>query len=136
MLRRPAAGRGRPPGGPGPAGAGSSKLHTLAAVMTPAAKPSMARWNWGRGSSAKKNTTAAPRVVIRKVKPVPSAAQINACNIHINAFSPIQAEFCLYASIGTATEDVRAGTPEQSAAALAFHRELCYNKSEKRKLLI
>ncbi len=66
----------------------------------PAAKPSMVRWNWGRGSSTKKNTTAAPKVVIRKVKPVPKAAQLNACSIRINAFSSIQAEFCLYASIG------------------------------------
>lgn len=60
----------------------------------------MVRWNWGRGSSTKKNTTAAPKVVIRKVKPVPKAAQLNACSIRINAFSSIQAEFCLYASIG------------------------------------
>lgn len=80
--------------------AGSSRLQTLAAVITPAAKPSMVRWNWGRGSSTKKNTTAAPKVVIRKVKPVPKAAQLNACSIRINAFSSIQAEFCLYASIG------------------------------------
>ena len=43
---------------------------------------------------------AAPKVVIRKVKPVPKAAQLNACSIRINAFSSIQAEFCLYASIG------------------------------------
>ena len=42
----------------------------------------------------------APKVVIRKVKPVPKAAQLNACSIRINAFSSIQAEFCLYASIG------------------------------------
>ena len=80
--------------------AGSSRLQTLAAVITPAAKPSIVRWNWGRGSSTKKNTTAAPKVVIRKVKPVPKAAQLNACSIRINAFSSIQAEFCLYASIG------------------------------------
>ena len=31
---------------------------------------------------------------------VPKAAQLNACSIRINAFSSIQAEFCLYASIG------------------------------------
>ena len=79
---------------------GQQQAQTLAAVITPAAKPSMVRWNWGRGSSTKKNTTAAPKVVIRKVKPVPKAAQLNACSIRINAFSSIQAEFCLYASIG------------------------------------
>ena len=83
-----------------PTTAGTGSEVTLAAVITPAAKPSMVRWNWGRGSSTKKNTTAAPKVVIRKVKPVPKAAQLNACSIRINAFSSIQAEFCLYASIG------------------------------------
>lgn len=100
--RRPAA-AGSQPGTPKSADcsmAGSSRLQTLAAVITPAAKPSIVRWNWGRGSSTKKNTTAAPKVVIRKVKPVPKAAQLNACSIRINAFSSIQAEFCLYASIG------------------------------------
>ena len=38
--------------------------------------------------------------VITGVYPVPKAAQLNACSIRINAFSSIQAEFCLYASIG------------------------------------
>lgn len=43
--------------------------------MTPAAKPSSVRWDRGWGSPEKKNTSAAPSVVIKKVNPVPRAAQ-------------------------------------------------------------
>ena len=83
----PAAGS-QPGNGPSAARsmAGSSRLHTEAAVITPAAKPSMARWDRGRGAPGRKNTTAAPRVVIRQVKPVPRAAQPSACSIRIHAF--------------------------------------------------
>ena len=59
--------------------AGSSRLHTLAAVITPAAKPMSAFWNAAPVSLAKKNTIAAPSVVIRKVNPVPSAAYRKDC---------------------------------------------------------
>ena len=67
--------------------AGSSRLHTDAAVITPAANPSMPRRVWGWGTPAKKNTTAAPNVVIKQVKPVPRAAQPMDCSILINASS-------------------------------------------------
>lgn len=69
--------------------AGSSKLHTAAATMTPAAKPNIARWNRGLGSPAKKNTMAAPSVVIKNVKPVPNAAHSIACNIIFSALIPL-----------------------------------------------
>ena len=45
---------------------------------------------------------AAPRVVIRKVNPVPRAAQPRDCSIRINAFIWIQAEARPYASISAA----------------------------------
>ena len=61
--------------------AGSSRLHTEAAVITPAAKPSSVRRNRGLGSPVRKNTMAAPRAVIPKVKPVPRAARPSAYSI-------------------------------------------------------
>ena len=80
----PAAAGSQPGNRPSPSAwsmAGSSRLHTEAAVITPAAKPSMARWNRGFGSPERKNTVAAPRVVIKKVNPVPRAAHCKDCSI-------------------------------------------------------
>ena len=54
--------------------AGSSKLHTEAAVLTPAATPSTPCRPCRAPSAGRKNTAAAPRVVIKKVNSVPSAA--------------------------------------------------------------
>jgi hypothetical protein len=56
--------------------AGISKLHTLAAIITPAAKPKKAFCTFSLCPSfLMKKTTAAPNVVIENVKPVPAAAQ-------------------------------------------------------------
>ena len=55
--------------------AGIIMLHTEAASITPAAKPIMTAWSRSFISPAKKNTTAAPSVVIKNIKPVPSEAQ-------------------------------------------------------------
>ena len=60
--------------------AGMSRDHMLAASITPAAKPSMARWSRGEEGRRNRKTTAAPAAVIRAVNPVPPAAQISACN--------------------------------------------------------
>ena len=57
---------------------GISRLHTLAAIITPAANPRNTRWNEGLISFLNRNTTAAPAAVIKKVKPVPSAASVSA----------------------------------------------------------
>ena len=54
--------------------AGINKLQTLAAIMTPAANPRKIDCTFAFISLRKKKTIAAPKVVIRKVKPVPSAA--------------------------------------------------------------
>ena len=51
----------------------------LAAIMTPAAKPSRMRWRAWEVCRRKRKTVAAPRAVIRAVKPVPPAAQRSAC---------------------------------------------------------
>ena len=52
----------------------------LAAIITPAAKPSITRWRVWEFFLWNKKTTAAPAAVIRAVKPVPAAAQVSACN--------------------------------------------------------
>ena len=78
--------------------AGSSKLHTEAAVITPPAKPSIAFWFPGFGSPDTKNTAAAPRTVIKKVNPVPAAARHSAYHIVLASFQ-IRAEDRPYASI-------------------------------------
>ena len=57
--------------------AGISRDQTAAAVMTPAAKPRKIRWAIAVACLRKKNTTAAPKVVIKNVKPVPPAAHSN-----------------------------------------------------------
>ena len=51
----------------------------LAAIITPAANPRKIRWTVGSGRLRKKNTVAAPRAVIKKVKPLPPAAHRSAC---------------------------------------------------------
>ncbi len=53
------------------------RLHTLAAIITPAAKPSSAPCARSHTLRAKKNTVAAPSAVIRNVKDVPSRASIS-----------------------------------------------------------
>ena len=58
--------------------AGMSRDHMLAAIITPAAKPSMIRWRLGEIWLRNKKTMAAPKAVIRKVKPVPLPAQRSA----------------------------------------------------------
>ena len=63
--------------------AGSSKLHTEAAVITPAANPSIHRCQRLWCSPARKNTIPAPRAVIVKVKSVPAAAHCSASFILI-----------------------------------------------------
>ena len=57
------------------------KLLPLAAVITPAAKPSSHRRRRARGSRGKRKIVAAPSVVIRKRNSVPPAAQIKARSI-------------------------------------------------------
>ena len=56
-----------------------SRDHMLAAIITPAAKPSIIRCSCPLMPPRSKNTMAAPREVIKKVKPVPPAAQRSAC---------------------------------------------------------
>ena len=53
--------------------AGMSRLHTEAAIITPAAKPRKIRWMDALSCFRNRKTMAAPRVVIKKVKPVPVA---------------------------------------------------------------
>lgn len=55
--------------------AGRSMLHTEAAVITPPAKPIIPVCDFGSVSSRQKSTEAAPKEVIRNIKPTPSAAQ-------------------------------------------------------------
>ena len=62
--------------------AGMSRLHTLAASITPAANPSMALCAAGRGCRFKKNTTAAPSAVHAQGNAVVSSANHISC-IHI-----------------------------------------------------
>ena len=59
-------------------------IQTEAAVMTPAAKPSRGRWKREDGDAERKNTSAAPRVVMAKVNSVPCAAQITDCSIYVS----------------------------------------------------
>mgnify|MGYP005769927803 CR=1 FL=1 len=59
--------------------AGMSSDHILAAIMTPAGKPSRTRCREREVRLRDKKTIAAPRAVIRAVKPVPPAAQRSAC---------------------------------------------------------
>ena len=59
--------------------AGMSSPHTEAATITPAAKPRNTRWKLSLTDLRKKNTRDAPSVVIKKVKPVPAAAQRTCC---------------------------------------------------------
>lgn len=54
--------------------AGIKRLHTEAATITPAAKPKNTRWIFLFISPRKKNTKAAPSIVIKKVNPVPVEA--------------------------------------------------------------
>ena len=61
--------------------AGISSDHTDAAIMTPAANPRNTRWAKALSRPRNRNTAAAPRVVMRKVKPVPRAAHVNACSM-------------------------------------------------------
>ena len=87
MLRRKAMPSTEPPAAGSQPGrpmssarcmAGMSSDHMLAAIITPAAKPSMI---WCRAEAAclrKKNTVAEPAAVSRAVKPVPQAAQRSA----------------------------------------------------------
>lgn len=58
---------------------GMSRDHTLAASITPAAKPSITRCSPGEDWRRNRKTTQAPRAVIRQVKPVPRAARNKAC---------------------------------------------------------
>ena len=79
--------------------AGSSRLHTEAAVITPAAKPSITRWMVWEFFLRNKKTTAAPAAVIRAVKPVPAAAQVSACNTMYEPFlKDSQVRTCTVAS--------------------------------------
>ena len=64
--------------------AGRMRLHTLAAVITPAAKPSSAPCARSQTARAKKNTVAAPSAVIRNVKDVPSHASIRGRSISVH----------------------------------------------------
>ena len=75
---------GSQPGMPDPSAwsmAGISRLHTEAAIITPAANPRKMRCTSALILFLKKKTRAAPRVVIRKVKPVPPAAQSMDCAV-------------------------------------------------------
>ena len=69
--------------------AGMSKLQTDAAIMTPAANPRNIFCIPTLTSFLKKKTIAAPKVVIRKVKPVPVIAHPIACIISISSFQII-----------------------------------------------
>ena len=64
--------------------AGRMRLHTLAAIITPAAKPSSAPCARSHTLRAKKNTVAAPSAVIRNVKDVPSRASISGRSISVH----------------------------------------------------
>ena len=55
--------------------AGSNRLQTEAAVITPPAKPSIMPRARAPISPRKKNTVAAPRAVIQKINWVPARAQ-------------------------------------------------------------
>ena len=55
-------------------------LMVLAAIITPAANPSISRWTAGLFLFPRKKTAAAPSAVMKNVKPVPPAASNNACN--------------------------------------------------------
>ena len=57
--------------------AGISRLHTEAAVMTPAVKPKSSALCLSFSSCAKKKTSAAPSALIMKIKPVPQAASLS-----------------------------------------------------------
>ena len=59
--------------------AGIRSDHILAAIITPAAKPSMIRCSPALAVRRKRKTVAAPRAVIKKVKPLPPAAHRSAC---------------------------------------------------------
>lgn len=59
--------------------AGIRSDHILAAIITPAAKPSMIRCSRALAVRRKRKTVAAPRAVIKKVKPLPPAAHRSAC---------------------------------------------------------
>ena len=58
--------------------AGLSSDQTLAAIITPAAKPRK-MWCMSLRSPRKKKTTAEPAVVISQVNPHPKAAHVSAC---------------------------------------------------------
>ena len=58
--------------------AGMRRDHMLAAIITPAAKPSITRWRAGEICLRNKKTRAAPAAVISPVNPVPPAAQRSA----------------------------------------------------------
>ena len=66
--------------------AGMSRDHILAAIITPAAKPSMIRCSAGEDFWRNKKTTAAPRAVIKAVNPVPTAAHNSASNTTVASF--------------------------------------------------
>jgi hypothetical protein len=67
--------------------AGINSDHTEAAIITPAAKPRKALCTFFPISFLKMNTTLAPRAVIKKVNPVPAAAQLIAWLI-FSSFPP------------------------------------------------
>lgn len=58
----------------------------LAAIITPAAKPSIIRWRLGEIWLRNKKSMAAPKAVIRKVKPVPLPAQQKCLSQEKNSF--------------------------------------------------
>ena len=72
--------------------AGSSRLNTDAATITPAAKPRNTRCSPACTDPRKKNTVPAPRAVMRKVKPVPPAAHRTPCMI-VASSGPVWALF-------------------------------------------
>ena len=88
--RKPPA-AGSQPGTPSPSAcsiAGLSSDHTLAATITPAAKPRK-MWCMSLRSERKKNTTAEPAVVMSQVKPQPSAAHASACGMLSIIWGPL-----------------------------------------------
>ena len=91
-TKPPAAGtQPMPPAASASSMAGMSRLHTDAAIITPAANPRKIRCMASPDRRRRKNTIAAPSDVIKKVKPVPAAAQISACvTADHPAFSPAQ----------------------------------------------
>ena len=75
-MKPPAAGiHPVPPEASASSIAGIKSDHMEAATITPAAKPKRIRCASGEDSFLKKNTTAEPSAVMKKVKPVPAAAQ-------------------------------------------------------------